>query len=181
MTEERSPSEVHTIAKTGRSLVIRPAVEADAPGIIAHLQRVAEEGLLGVASFRNPEEEAGFIRSADSDHYLYLVVMDGGLVVGNIIASRGNTPTMNHLVGLAMALDPPYRGQRIGSRLLELALAWAKEAGAEKAILSVLVANLPAQALYRKFGFQVEGVRLQQYRKLRGEGYDDEILMGKFL
>lgn len=169
------------VTKAGRILAIRPAEEADATGVIAHLRRVAEEGLLGTVTFRTAEEEAAFIRFLTPELYLYLLVVDGGLVVGNIIVSRGTTPTMNHLAGLAMALDQPYRGEGIGSHLLQLALAWAKDTGAEKAILSVLVANVPAMALYRKFGFQVEGVRLRQYRKLHGEGYDDEILMGKFL
>lgn len=167
--------------KAGRVVTIRPVVEQDAPGLVAHLQRVAREGLLGVASFRTAAQEAAFIVALNPALYLYLAALDGDLVVGNIIATRGDTATMNHLVGLAMALDPPYRGQGIGSRLLDRALTWAKAAGAEKAILSVLAINAPALGLYRKFGFQVEGRRSRQYRKITGDGYDDEILMGKFL
>lgn len=45
--------------------------------------------------------------------------------------------------------------------------------------LSVYTSNVAAIALYRKFGFEEEGVQLR-YRKLDGE-YFDVLNMAKFL
>lgn len=63
-----------------------------------------------------------------------------------------------------IATHPAYRRQGIGERLLVHALKAAYAEGVRRAFLEVRVSNLAAQALYRKYGFVVDGIRPQYYR-----------------
>ncbi len=90
-----------------------------------------------------------------------------------------SNPRQVHRGALGMGLLPEYRGQGIGARLLTATLAHAKRFGLEKVELHVYTSNTPAIALYKKFGFEQEGL-IQKYRKLDGQ-YFDVLAMGKFL
>jgi [ribosomal protein S18]-alanine N-acetyltransferase len=67
-----------------------------------------------------------------------------------------------HIATFAAHRD--FRRQGIGSRLLVAALADGRRLGAKRAILEVRETNLEAQAMYRKFGFEVTGRRPGYYR-----------------
>ena len=67
-----------------------------------------------------------------------------------------SNPRQSHRGGLGIL--PEYRGLGIGSRLLEKVIEKAKEFGLEKIELHVYTSNKPAVALYRKFGFEEEGL-----------------------
>jgi len=63
--------------------------------------------------------------------------------------------------------------------MLEYLIEWAKAAGFEKIQLEVFSTNQRAIALYRKYGFEIEGVPRRAF-KILGE-YVDGWFMGKFL
>ena len=67
-----------------------------------------------------------------------------------------------HIATFATHRD--FRRQGIGSQLLTAALADGQRLGAQRAILEVRESNLEAQAMYRKFGFEVTGRRPSYYR-----------------
>ncbi len=62
------------------------------------------------------------------------------------------------------ATHPDFRRQGIGSRLLAEALEDGRLRGTVRAMLEVRESNIPAQAMYRKFGFEVTGRRPRYYR-----------------
>ncbi|MEW6093212.1 MAG: ribosomal protein S18-alanine N-acetyltransferase [Chloroflexota bacterium] len=72
-----------------------------------------------------------------------------------------------------IATHPDFRRQGIGERLLLTVLAAAREEGARRAFLEVRAGNLEAQALYKKYGFSVDGVRPRYYK----DNNEDAILM----
>lgn len=78
-----------------------------------------------------------------------------------------------------MGMHPNYRGMGYGTKLLKAVLEKAKEFGLEKVELSVYTSNLPAIALYKKLGFEEEGL-MKKYRKLDGK-YFHCLSMAKFL
>jgi len=88
-------------------------------------------------------------------------------------------PRQSHRGGLGMGLLSEYRGRGIGAKLLDAVLKHAKSSGLEKVELHVYTSNAPAIALYKKFGFEQEGL-IKNYRKLDGK-YFDSLAMGKFL
>jgi RimJ/RimL family protein N-acetyltransferase len=64
------------------------------------------------------------------------------------------------------------RGRGVGSALLQAAIAWAREHGLHKLALQVFPHNESALALYRKFGFELEGRRRRHVRRTSGELWD---------
>jgi ribosomal-protein-alanine N-acetyltransferase len=72
-----------------------------------------------------------------------------------------------------IAIDPEYRREGIGKRLLAHALRQMIRDGARSSFLEVRESNLAAQEMYRKFGFEVTGRRRRYYR----DNDEDAILM----
>lgn len=66
-----------------------------------------------------------------------------------------------------------YRRRGVGSQLLTEALHDGRRLGMRRAFLEVRAGNEAAQAMYRKFGFQVTGRRPKYYR----DNDEDAILM----
>lgn len=90
-----------------------------------------------------------------------------------------SNPRLSHRGNLGMGLLPEYRGKGVGSQLLKAVLDHAKRFGLEKVELNVYTTNEAAVALYKKFGFEQEGL-IKKYRKLDGK-YFDCLTMAKFL
>jgi ribosomal-protein-alanine N-acetyltransferase len=72
-----------------------------------------------------------------------------------------------------VAVRPEFRGQGIGSDLLQTTLEQARERGAKTAQLEVRAGNAEAQKLYQRCGFTVVGRRKNYYR----EPTEDALLM----
>ena len=72
-----------------------------------------------------------------------------------------------------IAVHPDFRRQGIGEEILLDALAAAQEKGARRAFLEVRIGNTIAQAMYKKYGFAVDGVRPKYYK----DNNEDAILM----
>ncbi len=105
--------------------------------------------------------------------------LENGKVVGWCDVFSSDNPRQKHRGGLGMGLLAGYRGRGIGSQLLSAVLSHSKEFGLEKVELHVYTSNPAAIALYKKFGFEEEGL-IRKYRKL-GDQYFDCIAMAKFL
>jgi RimJ/RimL family protein N-acetyltransferase len=95
------------------------------------------------------------------------VAADGDDVVGWIDIAPLNRKMFSHVGHLGMGLLAGYRGQGLGKRMMEAALAQAWEIGLERVELEVYPSNTPAIHLYEKFGFQLEGCR-RKAKKLDG-------------
>jgi ribosomal protein S18 acetylase RimI-like enzyme len=87
------------------------------------------------------------------------VAMNEGSVVGwcDIIPNRSR-PIYSHCGSLGIGLLPQFRGQGLGRKLLETALAAAFDFGMTRIELQVRQDNTNAISLYQGLGFQFEGV-----------------------
>jgi ribosomal-protein-alanine N-acetyltransferase len=72
-----------------------------------------------------------------------------------------------------IATHPDYRRQGIGEQILIAALTAALAEGARRAFLEVREGNQAAQAMYRKYGFEVTGRRPKYYK----DNSEDALLM----
>ena len=72
-----------------------------------------------------------------------------------------------------IAVHPDFRRQGIGEQILLYALRAARAEGAQRAFLEVRAGNAAAQAMYRKYGFTVAGVRRGYYK----DNNEDAFLM----
>lgn len=105
--------------------------------------------------------------------------IDNGKVVGWCDIFPIENVRMNHRGSLGMGFLKEYRGKGLGKQILEKTIAHAKKFGLEKIELSVYTSNTDAIKLYRKLGFQEEGL-IKKYRKLDSQ-YFDCLIMGLFL
>jgi [ribosomal protein S18]-alanine N-acetyltransferase len=72
-----------------------------------------------------------------------------------------------------IAVHPDFRRQGIGEKILLHALKGVQEEGARRAFLEVRAGNEAAQAMYKKYGFEVAGVRRRYYK----DNNEDALLM----
>ena len=72
-----------------------------------------------------------------------------------------------------LAVHPDFRNQGIARRLLATGLLGARANGAQHSLLEVRRGNVAAQQLYRRFGYEVVGIRPRYYR----DNGEDALLM----
>lgn len=144
---------------------IRPMTVAD----LDHVHRI------DVISFSLPWTERSFRYELTNNPVARLwvaEVMDephAGLVVAMLVIWF----IIDEVHIATIAVHPEWRQSGIGRRLLATALLAAREEGAVKAFLEVRRSNLPAQEMYRRFGFEIAGVRPRYYK----DNLEDALLL----
>jgi ribosomal protein S18 acetylase RimI-like enzyme len=158
-------------------ITVRLICEEDIPGFREVLDIVARERrYLALVEAPLLESVKGFVGGVIKAGHAQFVALDEGRVVGwcDVLPGEAAAGTA-HIGRLGTGVLPDYRGQGIGRRLLEAAIARARERGLEKIELTVYSSNHRAIGLYRKAGFVEEGRRIRG-RFLDGI-YDDVLLM----
>jgi L-phenylalanine/L-methionine N-acetyltransferase len=121
-----------------------------------------------------PSAETWRERLAEPPEGVYsLVACVEDEVVGNL--SLHTSPTrwrMRHVGSIGMAVRDDWQGKGVGTALMEATLDLADNwLNLTRIELSVYVDNAPAIALYKKFGFEVEGTH-RRFAFRRGEYVD---------
>lgn len=106
------------------------------------------------------EEMLGFVLSSLVASNPHVVALDGSAVVGWADLRRLSAPAMGHCAVLGMGVISAYRGVGVGRSLLSAAVDRAWKVGLRRVELEVRVDNGPAIALYERFGFRREGVKV---------------------
>jgi RimJ/RimL family protein N-acetyltransferase len=156
-------------------VVVRPATVDDLDAAVDLFAAVAEEGrwIGGEAPVDKLERRGVFESSIRRDDAQFFVADDDGRIVGELGIELARYGVANF--GMMVAADA--RGTGVGSALLSAAVDWARGAGAHKVALQVWPHNEAAIALYRRFGFEHEGVLRRHYRRRNGELWD-AVMMG---
>jgi RimJ/RimL family protein N-acetyltransferase len=168
-----------------RRVVVRRAVPADAPALVALATAVAgeQEGwLLADSRWRSTSEERRYIRALHRHPNAALLVAElpEGTIVGRLSLMRDPHPASDHVADLGLMVAAGHRRAGIGTRLLSAAEEWAAEHGVSKLELHVFPHNEPAIALYEKLGYEREGIRRAHYRR-SDDRLSDVVLMAKHL
>jgi len=164
-------------------ITIRAAVVEDVHDIVAITEAVAAEGrwIGREAPIDAAVTSERVLGSIDNPDHLSLVAVAAGAEDG----ARGSVVGQLHLgvapygvASLGMLLTPEHRGQGIGRRLMDEAIAWARaRPDVHKIDLQVWPHNEPGIRLYRSCGFEQEGYLRDHYRRRSGELWD-AIVMG---
>jgi ribosomal protein S18 acetylase RimI-like enzyme len=85
------------------------------------------------------------------------VADEGGRWLGVVGAFARVDPLEVQLI--SMWVDPAARGRGLAQKLIQAVARWAEGRGSTQVVLFVQEANTPAQALYRRAGFQLTGDR----------------------
>ncbi|WP_285711395.1 GNAT family N-acetyltransferase [Erythrobacter oryzae] len=165
-------------------MIYRPATLADAPAL-AHLGAETFIAAFGdlytpkdladfLAEVHNPEAVAGEIAGDECTHRL--VEDDGQLVAfcklryptkfGDFTEAK-NPIELGQLYAL-----PTHTGHGIGAKLMDWALAHAREGGHDAVLLSVYAENFGAQRFYQRYGF----AKIADITFKVGDHYDPELL-----
>lgn len=85
----------------------------------------------------------------------------------------------SHKVEFGVSVLKEYWGYGIGQNLLKESIHWADSNEIKKITLNVLETNDKAIMLYKKYGFEVEGI-LKKDKFLSDGKYYNTLLMGRF-
>ena len=156
------------------------------------IQRFTEAHLEGVAALYNepavcrqvlqmPFQSVEMWRKRlvmDNERRLQLVALHGGEVVGQLGLEQYLRVRQAHVGTFGMGVATAWQGKGVGSRLLTAALEVADNwMNLHRVELTVYADNQAAQGLYRKFGFEVEGL-LRDYA-LRDGKFVDTVSMAR--
>jgi putative acetyltransferase len=107
-----------------------------------------------------------------------LVAEVDGRVVGNLGLTPEGPDRRRHVGSIGMAVHDDFQGQGVGTALMEAVIDLAERwMGLTRIELTVYTDNEPAVALYKKFGFEIEG-RAPRYALRDGE-YADAYFMAR--
>ena len=184
-------SVIHAIEVTLNTEInatIRAATAEDVDALVAIESLPPEDGDLSFRheSARPPEHRRSglghWVRwHRDEPGMLCLVAIVNDAVVGYLNFGHTKDQYHQHRGVLDMFLIREWRGQGVGSALIDSLLTWAtKNAQIEIVGLNVISANEGAMRLYEKYGFVEEG-RLRRAIRLPNGDYADEVLMSKHL
>ncbi|PQP04068.1 MULTISPECIES: GNAT family N-acetyltransferase [Pseudomonas] len=96
---------------------------------------------------------------ADNERAVKLVALHQGSVIGNIGLEQFSRVRRSHAGSFGMGVAVAWQGKGVGSKLLAAALDVADNwMNLQRVELSVYADNEAAIGLYRKFGFETEGL-----------------------
>ena len=142
-----------------------PEVEID------HMQESDLPAVMEIerSSFSCPWEEAAFREGLrQSNRYVYLLVIrhcQDPIAFINFWVVEDDAHIAN------FAVSPDYRNQGVGKYLFAGSLVYIRKLGGNHVSLEVRVSNIPAQHLYRQFGFRIVAVREKYYMDNREDAY----------
>lgn len=173
-------------SKSSVQVTVRSATRQDAAAILDLSSSVIGEEVYQLTSsseFKMTiEVEEEWIEShlQNPNHIILLAEMNSK-IVGMLDFSNGHRLRIAHTGEFGMSVDKNLRNQGLGSLLLKVLIEWAnKNETIEKIGLSVHNNNERAIALYKKMGFEVEGVRKRDLKYAEGQ-YIDTVVMGRFV
>ncbi|MBA2399582.1 MAG: GNAT family N-acetyltransferase [Bradyrhizobium sp.] len=158
------------------TIEIVPITQGHIEGFHRTLDIVARERRY-LAFLEAPPLEAtrAFILDIIEQGYPQFVALSAGEVVGWCDVTP-KQPIYAHNGVLGMGLLPQFRRRGIGKRLIAQALGAAQAFGLQRVELTVRENNVNAIALYKKVGFEIEGV--QREAILVDGVHENLILMG---
>jgi len=163
---------------------IRSAEVDDARALVGLLERLAVETDFMVVTVpdakRDIEAVREYLKSTDSSpiNKSFLAV-DGDRVVGVLVASGESHPSKMGSIDVDVGVRKAWHRRGYGRELLLTAEKWARQQGAHRLQLRVMVHNAPAIALYKGVGFEIEGT-LRRNLKINGQ-FIDQYVMAKLL
>jgi len=139
-------------------VVARPPVSLRVePMAVGDLDAVQE---IERRSFRTPWPAHAYRTELETNRLAHYLV---ARVSGQVVGYGGMWVMVDEAHITTFAVDPDWRRQGIGERLLLALLDLATGRNAREATLEVRLSNLPARRLYEKYGFRPVGLRPRYY------------------
>ena len=143
---------------------VRLHIEPMSIGDLDAVQRIE------AASFSVPWPEQAYRSEIQTNRLASYLV---GRIEGEVVAYGGIWLMVDEAHITTVAVDPAWRRQKIGARLLLALLDVAAARGAREATLEVRLSNLAARRMYEAFGFRPVGLRPRYY----SDNNEDALIM----
>lgn len=145
-------------------VLIREALPTDANALHGYLMELIGEHLPTITLASRPSSpqqlQIALKNYADLDNSLFLLAVLDGKIVGQLDFAGGLHEKRHHAGVVSTSVHRNYRGQGIGTRMLEHLFEWASANPVVTRVeLEVLSNNRQAQDLYSRMGFGVEGIK----------------------
>ncbi len=161
------------------NITVRKIELEDAPSFWSALSSVAQKRTYILTIEPPPfERSEAFVRDNVEKNYAQYVALHGEKLIGWADIIPLSHPTMNHVGALGIGVLADYRGQGIGSQLLEKTVKHAWASGLKRLELEVFADNEPAIRLYKKHGYVQEG--LKRYARSIDGQYQDIVVMAQY-
>jgi len=173
------------VLKNGTIITIRTAVPKDASCIISVMKDVMKENIYTIHETdeykRTIKSELDKIKKyRKAPGKLILVALTKDDVIGYVTFNNWDTRKTMHTGFLSIYLKKEYRRIGIGKVLMKTLITWGrKNKVIRKMSLAVFSSNKKAIALYKKVGFEIEGLCPKDIKI--GGRYYDSVLMYKFV
>lgn len=164
--------------------MIRGAVHDDAENLAALMQQVERESpyMLYGADERSlsRERQSKMIDTLEKqDNSTVLVAEFNKKLVGYLFAIGGQARKNKHSAYIVIGIRSEQRGQGIGTAMFKNLEQWALNNGVHRLELTVITENIAGVKLYKKAGFETEGVKRDSLY-FAGK-YVDEYYMSKIV
>lgn len=168
----------------GINYTIRSAIDRDAKelselrlqidGETENLDREKGEAFIDVPGF-----EQMIKLDTEKSRNLFLVAVVHDRIVGFSRCEGNHLNRSSHKIEFGVCVLKDFWGYGIGKNLLQESISWADSNGIKKITLNVLETNDNAIKLYKKLGFEIEGI-LKKDKILSDGKYNNTIIMGRF-
>lgn len=167
------------------NITIRTANPEDGEKIIELIKAIDEETTF---LLREPGEfnmtlqkEKEFLSDKQEDPTgIFLMAEVEGSPIATCTLAGNSRKRLLHASNLAIAIKEQYCNLGIGRRMMETAIAWAKENNITRITLEVDTNNYRAISLYTKLGFEVEGT-FKMDKKMSDGSYRNSYAMALLL
>ncbi len=164
----------------GIDLVISRPLPDKAKKIVDFLNEVGGETDfltygLGEFPFSVEEEKIIISECIESDFCLMIIAEIENEIASQLFLQRSNRSRLAHIGDIGITVSKKYWGNSIGKHMILTAIEWARQKGIAKLQLQVRSDNDRAIGLYKRLGFNIEGL-IGRAIKLNGNYFDDYIM-----
>ncbi len=141
--------------------------------VIAQVEAESEFMLMGAGERQTSleQQEKMIMEMKKQKHSTIFVADEGGRLVGYAFVIGSRAERVKHSAYLVIGILAEFRGRGIGTVLFRSIEEWAAARGLSRLELTVVIENEAAIALYRKCGYEVEGIKRQSL-KINDRLYD---------
>ena len=158
-----------------REIILRRLRPDDKGLLLAMFTNMSEDALLWSNPPYDEEKIDRWIRS--SDNGISLVAVSDNRLVGIAAVYQLPRQRQKGIGGMMIYLHQDFHGVGLGTEMTNLLLSFARNKGFRRIGLEVVEENEAAVRLYKKLGFEVEGVMKDAYFGLDNK-YHNLLVMG---
>jgi len=164
-------------------VIVRQAVLEDAPQIAGVMENVEASGWMLFNPGERNIEESGLQQLihqlGEAPKARFFVAVEQGDILGYAMIRGEQLQRTSHRAAVMLGVHDASRGKGVGTALFGAMITWAKEAAIHRLELTVIEHNTQALHLYKKMGFEVEGIKKDSLKI--DEAYVNEVYMSKIL